>query len=546
MSSITSKLNVRLLSSLVISSLLFFSACSGGAGAKGGDGAQNYTQENKSDSIEGKFMDSDVEGIAYVTDSTSGYTDDNGKFLYNKDDKYISFSVGKLVIKEKFDLSKLNADGIIFPSDILGTETRGNTTNKNLVNLLRVLHSIDNDNDASNGILINDDIKSYLSQDMNIADVSIPKLESMIKEAGKTLVNPSKARRHYIKTLKKNKIEPELIPFITVWKTDSTDNTITIPVDSKYTYNYTVDWGDGNIDKSISDSKSHTYDTEGEHTIKITGEFPHFQVKDKEQLQLVTQWGDIAWKSFNESFMNCSNVDVNAIDTPDLINVNSTAKMFEGATKLKGNKYFNDWDVSSVTTMRHMFNRAKVFNQPLNNWDVSNVTDMRLMFSDTNSFNQPLNSWNVSYVTNMSGLFYEAKAFNQPLNNWDVSSVTNMGFMFTFTNAFNQPLDNWNVSSVTDTILMFGGAKVFNQPLNDWDVSNVTDMQRMFLDAKAFNQPLNNWNVSSVTDMTFMFNRASVFTDQDLSSWDVDNVPSDKHTGFVYGSGGGNAEPNWQ
>jgi surface protein len=42
-----------------------------------------------------------------------------------------------------------------------------------------------------------------------------------------------------------------------------------------------------------------------------------------------------------------------------------------------------------------------------------------------------------------------------------------------------------------------------------------------------------------------MFYKAKAFTNQDLSSWNVGKVPSDKHYSFVYGSGGGNTEPNW-
>jgi len=45
--------------------------------------------------------------------------------------------------------------------------------------------------------------------------------------------------------------------------------------------------------------------------------------------------------------------------------------------------------------------------------------------------------------------------------------------------------------------------------------------------------------------MKYMFNGAKAFTNQDLSSWDVNNVPSDKHNDFVKGTGGGNTEPNW-
>jgi surface protein len=392
----------------------------------------------------------------------------------------------------------------------------------------------------------------------------------MIEYAGKTFVKSRKVRKHYIKTLIKNNITPELMPFITVWKTDSSDNTITLPVNTKYDYNYTVDWGDGNIDKNIADSKTHTYSTTGKHTVKVSGDFPHLQVQDKKQLQLVTQWGDVAWKDFTSSFAQCSNFDVIATDTPDLINVNSTANMFKSATKLKGNKYFNDWDfssvtnmdgmfsytnifnqplnnwdVSKVTNMRNVFNEAFAFNQALNNWDVSNVTDMLLMFAGTKAFNQALNNWDVSNVTNMLGMFLETEVFNQPLNDWDVSNVTNLNGMFEIAKVFNQPLNKWKVGSVTDMKLVFRKAHAFNQPLNDWDVSSVTSMAEMFRDAKVFNQPLNNWNVSNVTSMDAMLYGTSAFTNQDLSSWNVGNVPSGNHNAFVYGSGGRNTEPNW-
>ena len=211
MPSITSKLNVRLLSSLAISSLLLFSACGGGSSGSSGiegiegidDGAHNSAQNDESveaGSIEGKFMDSSLEGIIYYTDTTSGYTDDNGKFFYNKKDTYISFLVGSIIIIDKFDLSKLNADGIIFPSDILGIE-RGNTTNKDLVNILRLLYSIDEDNDASNGIYISDNINNSLTanEEVNIENIKTSDLKKMVEDAGKTFIHQSKARRHYIK-----------------------------------------------------------------------------------------------------------------------------------------------------------------------------------------------------------------------------------------------------------------------------------------------------------------------------------------------------------
>jgi hypothetical protein len=45
--------------------------------------------------------------------------------------------------------------------------------------------------------------------------------------------------------------------------------------------------------------------------------------------------------------------------------------------------------------------------------------------------------------------------------------------------------------------------------------------------------------------MNWMFNEARDFTNQDLGSWNVDNVASDEHKYFMKNSGGGNTEPNW-
>jgi surface protein len=542
-------LKMNILYPLAVSSLLFFSACFN-------DMSNNEELDDTSKSaktLEGQLIDSAVEGVKYETDSgKTGYTNEHGTFSYSETDKTITFKAGSLVIANNFTLSKLHNDGQILPSDIAGVD-RNNTTDEKVVKLLRVLQSLDNDNNASNGILIDDNTKGYLSEDINIIDADISKLEIMVEKAQKKFISEKKSRMHYVQTLKSMGASSKIMPFITVWKTtsDNEDITISTNADYKSSYNYTVNWGDGTIDNSVYDSITHTYSNAGSHTVKISGKFPAISGKypakkaNSEKLQKITQWGDIAWKSFDSAFRNCSNLDVNATDTPALSNVRSTKNMFYNAKNLKGNKYFNDWDVSSVTSMTSMFDKAYVFNQPLNNWDVSSVIYMGSMFLDAKVFNQPLDKWNVSSVTYMGHMFAFTNAFNQPLNNWNVGNVTNMTLMFNKAEAFNQPLNNWNVSSVTDMYSMFEVAKAFNQPLNNWNVGSVTSMLKMFQGASAFNQPLNNWNVSSVTNMKYMFKEASAFTSQDLSSWDVANVLIGNYNGFVTNSGGGNTAPTW-
>mgnify|MGYP002637828983 CR=1 FL=1 len=40
-----------------------------------------------------------------------------------------------------------------------------------------------------------------------------------------------------------------------------------------------------------------------------------------------------------------------------------------------------DWDVSQITDMNHLFYGIRGFNEPIGNWDVSNVTNMSSMFN---------------------------------------------------------------------------------------------------------------------------------------------------------------------
>ena len=187
------------------------------------------------------------------------------------------------------------------------------------------------------------------------------------------------------------------------------------------------------------------------------------------------------------------------------------------------NQDISSWDVSSVTTMNHMFVGATAFNQPIGEWDVSNVIDMWGMFGSNGAFNQPIGNWDVSNVTTMSGMFNAAEAFNQDISSWDVSNVIYMDSMFNLANAFNQPIGDWDVSNVNYMSSMFDSNGAFNQPIGSWDVSSVIGMGSMFYDS-SFNQPIGNWDVSDVTNMEYMFTYGSF--NQPIGAWDVSSVIS--------------------
>ncbi len=315
--------------------------------------------------------------------------------------------------------------------------------------------------------------------------------------------------------------------FVMLVKTDnvgsSTSTQFTIPTIGSG-YNYNVDCNDDGSFDTTGATGNYTcnYGSPGTYSVVIQGTFPRIyfaDTGDKLKLLEIQQWGNIHWGSMNNAFYGTANMQVTAVDSPDLSGVTTTNAMFAGASSF--NADLNDWDVSNVTNMSYMFSQATAFNGNISSWDVSNVTNMQGMFLIDSAFNQPLNSWDVSSVTNMSGMF-NSSAFNQPLSNWDTSSVTSTANMF-WSAPFNQDISNWDTSNVTNMYRMFGLNNPFNQDISGWDVSSVTSLKEMFLGNYAFNRDISGWDVSSVTNMDGTFISAYSFN-QSIGDWDMSSV----------------------
>ena len=210
--------------------------------------------------------------------------------------------------------------------------------------------------------------------------------------------------------------------FITTWRTDSANQTITIPVGGS-TAKYSIDWGDNSpAETDITGDSTHTYREADSYTVSISGGLERFHLDGQQpnagRLASIEQWGDTRWTTMDAAFDGATNMVYRATDTPDLSGVTDMHRMFGDATAFNGD--LSSWDVSKVTDMSNMFIFAYDFNGNLSSWNVSSVTNMNEMFAVATSFNQPLNSWNVSRVTNMDDMFYFATAFSQNLGNWYV------------------------------------------------------------------------------------------------------------------------------
>ena len=233
---------------------------------------------------------------------------------------------------------------------------------------------------------------------------------------------------------------------MTITSPDRNPSRFDIPLFNNERYDFTINWGDGTIESILIENTTgdqiidHVYSSVDQYQISINGTFPGFTyIEDGNPtlIDSIDSWGDIAWSSMEGMFDGAINMVYNATDVPDL---------------------------SNVTDMSSMFNRANNFNGDISGWDVSNVTDMNDLLDDAFLFNQDLSSWDVSNVTNMSFMFQNASSFNQDLSSWDVSNVTEMSRMFNDATSYNQDLSSWDVSGVTSCFEFSAGATSWVQP----------------------------------------------------------------------------------
>jgi hypothetical protein len=190
---------------LVVGVMIGLTGCGGGGGSStpqdnNNDGGGSSTPPS-SDTQTGYLIDSAVDGVEYVTSSgKSGTTSDGGKFEYVNGDTNISFSIGGLKLPD-FNLSNLNSDKKILPTDLAGVD-RNNTTDGNVTKLLQILQSLDSDGDPSNGITINQATRALFVATTRIIDTNISTLTTLFGGNGIGMRSVAEARAHFESTLR--------------------------------------------------------------------------------------------------------------------------------------------------------------------------------------------------------------------------------------------------------------------------------------------------------------------------------------------------------
>ena len=224
----------------------------------------------------------------------------------------------------------------------------------------------------------------------------------------------------------------ELRKFITVWKVEAGE-TITLPLYEKqekdeergeketyFNYDFTVDYGDGTIQKVTSfndENRIHTYANAGTYEVSISGLCEGWSfyniTNNRENIVGFKQWGVIKAKHID--FASCTNLTGKIpIPTTNSFNeMDSLRVLFYGCTnltcKIPSNLFKNG---SHIVTLRNVFNFCGVTgNIPANLFEnCKNVENMAYILAGAPNLNgeipEKLLKNNIKLV-NASGIFSE-------------------------------------------------------------------------------------------------------------------------------------------
>jgi|GEM_PF-583784 len=162
----------------------------------------------------GYFVDSAVANVDYdcMKDNTTSTTDEDGAFSCAHMEK-IRFRIGNVILGE---IETLPKDGYVFPQDIAHVDRESGLTNEKVAAIIQLLQALDEDKNASNGIVIPDEKKVLLEENTpqeeeitpenvvehaNNADVSLVPKEDAVKHLEETL------KHHIVETTKHNEEE---------------------------------------------------------------------------------------------------------------------------------------------------------------------------------------------------------------------------------------------------------------------------------------------------------------------------------------------------
>jgi len=242
--------------------------------------------------------------------------------------------------------------------------------------------------------------------------------------------------------------------FISTWQTEnagSATKTIVLPLEASGTYNFTVEWGDGNTDeiKAYNQAEvTHVYASTGAYEVKIGGIINGFRFNDggdKAKITDISQWGDLLIGNSGSYFYGCSSLNVSATDVLDTSSVTTFSNAFYNCSNLTTLDVSN-WDVSNVETFAFAFNGCySLTTLDVSNWNTISVTTFAYLFQNCNHLTTlDVSNWDTSSVTNLSRAFRNCSS----LDGLDIS-----GFAITELDVAENILYGTTIANYSDVLI---------------------------------------------------------------------------------------------
>ena len=342
---------------------------------------------------------------------------------------------------------------------------------------------------------------------------------------GSTLINDVQFNAHWIRP-------SEWIAMPTIISTEEKVAALFLVGDNNSNFvafrcfgNYTVDWGDGNIENVASGvTAEHNYVFS---SLSASTEFGPVGSKSRQAMIVITPQAGQNLTSISFYFRHSSlgaatyttpilEITLSAPNCTTLLigstvanlrlleqctilshNTISAFNMFNNCTSLQSVPLFN---TSAVTNMSSMFNNCTSL-QSVPLFNTAAVTDMTNMFTGCLSLKSvPL--FNTSMVSQMADMFINCRSLQSaPLFN--TSAVTNMSSMFNSCTSL-QSVPLFNTSAAANMQSMFTGCSSL-QSIPLFNTAAVTNMQSMFTGCSSL-QSIPLFNTAAVTNMGLMFN----------------------------------------
>ncbi|BBP42537.1 hypothetical protein [Thiosulfativibrio zosterae] len=184
----------KLALTLAVTTSLTLAACSGGGGSA----------DPTSSILNGYLVDSGIEGVNYACGNLTGVTDVEGKFEFDSTEcSQVEFSIGGIYLGAR-GITSLAPEQRLYIHDLLGVSLEQSSSDDRVVALLRLIQTLDEDGDASNGIVISQTTLDALSGvDLNLSQtLTETELTTVAQVVDKPLVTEATAIAHYEETLR--------------------------------------------------------------------------------------------------------------------------------------------------------------------------------------------------------------------------------------------------------------------------------------------------------------------------------------------------------